>query len=67
MLVIAGRGESALDHFGFQCDTRAEVDRVAELARTHDIGLSRQLVLVAWSDTSPVRDPNGHVVRFTYE
>jgi catechol 2,3-dioxygenase-like lactoylglutathione lyase family enzyme len=52
LVIVQDEVKALLDHFGFQCDTRAEVDRIAELARARTFWLSRQLMLVAWSDTS---------------
>src|SRR5437588_9792629 len=33
LVVVQDKVKARLDHFGFQCESRAEVDRIAELAR----------------------------------
>src|SRR5262245_61642883 len=37
LVIVEGEIKFHLDHFGFQCDSRAEVDRIADLARQQDI------------------------------
>ena len=67
LVIVQDEVKALLDHFGFQCDTRAEVDRIAELARARDIlvepptdvgGVVGYFIMV--------RDPDGHLVEFTY-
>lgn len=67
-LVIATEENfSLLDHFGFQCDSREEVDEIAEKARNSDI-----LVLPPKDSGGSVgywtmiKDPDGHLVEFTF-
>jgi hypothetical protein len=56
-----------LDHFGFQCEHREEVARIAEWAKAHgalikgptDAGGTVGYFAV-------VREPSGHLVEFTY-
>lgn len=68
-LLVLGEGEvtSRIDHLGFQCEKREDVDRIAEQGR--ELGI---LVEPA-TDTGGVvgyftmiRDPDGHLVEFTY-
>jgi catechol 2,3-dioxygenase-like lactoylglutathione lyase family enzyme len=67
LVLEPGRVESRIDHLGFQCATRAEVDRVAEAAREagtlveppRDSGGSVGYWCV-------VADPDGHRVEFTH-
>src|SRR6185295_1727304 len=37
LVLIQDEVKARLDHFGFQCDSRAEVDRIAQLAREQSI------------------------------
>ena len=67
MVAFEGEVKEPLDHLGFQCDSREEVTRLADLLRAQG-----QLV------TGPVdaggsvgyyaigREPSGHLVEFTY-
>ena len=68
-LLVIGEGEvtSLVDHLGFQCEQREQVDQIADLGR--------QIGIVAVPPTDlgdPVgyftilRDPDGHLVEFTY-
>jgi catechol 2,3-dioxygenase-like lactoylglutathione lyase family enzyme len=68
VLVIAeGEIEAPLDHFGFQCETREEVDEIAARARAdgtlvdgpRDLGGSVGYFVL-------LREPSGHLVEFTY-
>lgn len=68
-LLVIGQGEvtSRLDHLGFQCDSREGVDRIAEEAARLGI------LDIVPTDTggsvgyfTMVRDPDGHLVEFTY-
>jgi predicted lactoylglutathione lyase len=67
LVIVQDEVKALLDHFGFQCDTRAEVDRIAELARARNILVEPPTDVggVVGYFTS-VRDPDGHVVEFTY-
>jgi catechol 2,3-dioxygenase-like lactoylglutathione lyase family enzyme len=66
LVLMQGEVTDRLDHFGFQCDSRAEVDSIAEDA-------SRRGILVyAPTDSGGsvgywtiIRDPDGHMVEFT--
>jgi catechol 2,3-dioxygenase-like lactoylglutathione lyase family enzyme len=67
-VLVIGKGEvtSHLDHLGFQCDVREQVDQIAERGR--------QLGILVEPPTdvggsvgyfTMVRDPDGHLVEFT--
>jgi catechol 2,3-dioxygenase-like lactoylglutathione lyase family enzyme len=67
LVMLEGEVTNRLDHFGFQCDTRAEVDAMAELGRQRGIldegpidagGVVGYFVVL--------RDPDGHLVEFTH-
>lgn len=66
LVIVQDEVKARLDHFGFQCDSRAEVDRIAERARHQNI------LVEAPADVggvvgyyTMVRDPDGHIVEFT--
>jgi catechol 2,3-dioxygenase-like lactoylglutathione lyase family enzyme len=67
LVIVQDEVKARLDHFGFQCDSREELDRIAELA-------SRQNILVqpptdvggVVGSFAMVRDPDGHIVEFTF-
>jgi len=68
-LLVIGEGEvsSRLDHLGFQCDLKEQVDEVAEKGR--ELGI----LVEPPTDGGGVvgyftvlRDPDGHLVEFTY-
>jgi catechol 2,3-dioxygenase-like lactoylglutathione lyase family enzyme len=67
LVVVQDEVKARLDHFGFQCDSREEVDHIAVLARAQNIlvepptdigGVVGYFVMV--------RDPDGHLVEFTF-
>ena len=67
LVIVQSEVTARLDHFGFQCDSRAEVNRIAELARQQNILVDPPTDIggvVGYFTT--VRDPDGHVVEFTY-
>ena len=56
-----------LDHLGFECDSRDEVDAVAAEART--LGILAQPPVDVGGDLgylTMIRDPDGHLVEFTH-
>jgi lactoylglutathione lyase len=67
VVVVQDEVKARLDHFGFQCESRAEVDRIAELARQRDILVEPPVDLggVVGYFTM-VRDPDGHLIEFTF-
>lgn len=67
LVLMQGEVTDRLDHFGFQCDSRAEVDRIAEDAS------GRGILASAPTDSGGsvgywtiIRDPDGHMVEFTF-
>ena len=68
-LLVIGEGEvtSRMDHLGFQCATRDQVDQIAERGRQlgileiepTDVGGSVGYFTI-------IRDPDGHLVEFTH-
>jgi lactoylglutathione lyase len=67
LVIVQDEVKVRLDHFGFQCDSRAEVDRIAELARQQDI-LVEPLTDIGGvvGYFTMIRDPDGHLVEFTF-
>ena len=67
LVIVQDEIKFRLDHFGFQCDSREEVDRIASLARAQNILVEPPLDLggVVGYFTQ-VRDPDGHLVEFTF-
>ena len=68
-LLVIGEGEvtSRMDHLGFQCEMREQVDEIAERGR--------QLAILEIEPTDVggtvgyftiLRDPDGHLVEFTH-
>lgn len=58
--------DARIDHVGFQCDSRAEVDRIA--AEAGRAGALAEPPVDAGGDLgylTMVRDPDGHLVEFT--
>ena len=67
LVVVQDEVKARLDHFGFQCDSQAEVDRIAEAARERKILVQDQIDaggVVGYF--AMVRDPDGHIVEFTF-
>jgi catechol 2,3-dioxygenase-like lactoylglutathione lyase family enzyme len=67
LVLVEGEVTDRLDHFGFQCDTREEVDAIAREGE--------RLGILAHPPTDAggtvgyfamLRDPDGHTVEFTY-
>lgn len=59
--------DARLDHVGFQCDSRAEVERIA--AEGEKLGILAEPPQDGGGDIGYVtmlRDPDGHLVEFTY-
>ncbi len=56
-----------VDHLGFQCDAREEVDRIA--AEGERLGILKEPPFDGRGDIgylTMLRDPDGHVVEFTF-
>ena len=68
-LLVIGQGEVAcrIDHLGFQCDEREEVDRIARRAMESGILVEPPTdsggSVGYWT---MLRDPDGHLVEFTH-
>ena len=66
LVLIQDEVKARLDHFGFQCESRAEVDRIAESARVQNILVEpAQDIGGVVGYFTMVRDPDGHLVEFT--
>jgi len=67
LVMVEDEVKTRLDHFGFQCDSREEVDRIAELAREQDILVEPPTDMggIVGYFTA-IRDPDGHVIEFTF-
>jgi lactoylglutathione lyase len=66
LVIVQDEVKARLDHFGFQCDSRSEVDRIAEQAREQKILVQEPIDaggVVGYF--AMVRDPDGHIVEFT--
>ena len=66
LVVVQDEVKARLDHFGFQCESRGEVDRIAEQARQQNILIHEPVDaggVVGYF--AMVRDPDGHIVEFT--
>lgn len=67
LVLMEGEVNARLDHFGFQCDSRAEVDGIAQKAA------ERGILVYAPQDSGGsvgywtiISDPDGHKVEFTF-
>jgi len=67
LVIVQDEVKARLDHFGFQCESRAEVDRIAEIARQQNILVESPVnVGGVVGYFTMVRDPDGHLVEFTF-
>ncbi len=67
LVMVQDEVKARLDHFGFQCDSREEVERIAELARRQNILVEPPTDIggvVGYFTT--IRDPDGHLIEFTF-
>ena len=67
LVVMEGEVSTRLDHLGFQCDSRHEVDEIA--SRAEELGI----LVYPPTDSggsvgywTMVRDPDGHRIEFTF-
>ena len=67
LVLMEGEVTNRMDHFGFQCDSREEVDRIAREAE------ARGQMVYAPTDSGGsvgywtiLRDPDGHMIEFTF-
>jgi len=66
LVLIQDEVKIRIDHFGFQCDSREEVDRIAALATEQNILVEPpQDIGGVVGYFTMVRDPDGHLVEFT--
>ncbi len=67
-LLVIGRGEvtCTVDHLGFQCGSREEVDRIAESGRELGILVEPPTDSGVVGYLALLRDPDGHLVEFTH-
>jgi len=68
-LLVLGQGEvtSRMDHLGFQCDRREQVDEMAERGRQSGILVEPPTDLgVPVGYFTILSDPDGHLVEFTH-
>jgi len=67
LVIVQDEVKARLDHFGFQCESRAEVDRIAEIARQQNILVEPPVdVGGVVGYFTMVRAPDGHLVEFTF-
>ena len=67
LVIVQDEVKAKLDHFGFQCDSRDEVDRIAELARRRNILIEPPVdVGGVVGYFTMIRDPDGHLIEFTF-
>jgi len=67
LVMVQDKVTARLDHFGFQCDSREEVDHIAEHARQQNILIERPTdICGVVGDFGMVRDPDGHLIEFTF-
>ncbi|HSD18935.1 MAG TPA: VOC family protein [Anaeromyxobacter sp.] len=67
LVLYLTRVDFRLDHLGFQCDARAEVDRIA--AEGERLGILAEPPFDGGGDigyVTMIRDPDGHLVEFTF-
>jgi lactoylglutathione lyase len=67
LVLYQTRIDCHLDHLGFQCDAREEVDRVA--AEAERLGILHAPPFDGGGDigyVAMIRDPDGHVLEFTF-
>lgn len=67
LVLIEGEVASRLDHLGFQCDSRVEVDEIA--ARGRELGILVHPPTDSGGSVgywTMVSDPDGHLAEFTY-
>jgi lactoylglutathione lyase len=67
LVLYLTRVDFRLDHLGFQCDARAEVDSIA--AEGERLGILAEPPFEGRGDigyVTMIRDPDGHLVEFTF-
>jgi hypothetical protein len=64
---MKGEVTNRLDHLGFQCDSRGEVEAIA--TRSEKLGILEYAPTDSGGSVgywTMIRDPDGHLVEFTY-
>ena len=67
LVMVQDEVKARLDHLGFQCESREEVDQIAEGARRQNILVDPPTDVggvVGYFTT--IRDPDGHLIEFTF-
>lgn len=67
LVLMQGEVVSRLEHLGFQCDNREQVDEIAR--RAEETGILVQPPTFTGGDVgywTIIQDPDGHQVEFTY-
>ena len=67
LVMVQEEVKARLDHLGFQCDSREEVERIAQNAREQNILVDPPTDVggvVGYFTT--LRDPDGHLIEFTF-
>ena len=66
LVIVQDAVKVRVDHFGFQCESREEVDRIAQLAREQNTLVEPPIDIggVVGYFTM-LRDPDGHLIEFT--
>jgi lactoylglutathione lyase len=67
LVIVQDEVKARLDHFGFRCESRKEVDRIVERARAQNILVQPPVDaggVVGYF--AMVHDPDGHIVEFTF-
>jgi catechol 2,3-dioxygenase-like lactoylglutathione lyase family enzyme len=67
LVIVQDEVKARLDHFGFQCESREEIEQIAELGRRQNILVEPPTDIggVVGYFTA-IRDPDGHVIEFTF-
>ncbi len=67
LVLTKGKVTSRLEHLGFQCDSKAQVQAIAEEAERLDI-LVEPLTFIGGSVGyfTIIKDPDGHQIEFTF-
>lgn len=67
LVMVQGEVAALVDHLGFQCDSREEVDRIAMQARQLNVLVEPPTdVGGVVGYFTMVRDPDGHLIEFTF-
>ncbi|MEW6128888.1 MAG: VOC family protein [Acidobacteriota bacterium] len=67
LVLMQGEVKNLLEHLGFQCESKEQVDEIAETARQQDILVEPPTFTGgAVGYWTVVRDPDGHQVEFTF-